>query len=869
MARFRTVMLPAPQLNLDQGTQRFNSDITKPSTAGRPLSTRMRSPATPLHTMRFHRLLALIGLSHLLTPANADISLSNADFSSFGTPPPGWTVISGNAQAWSNNGTLVGTASAAPWEVRQVSNDSLEAHTQYQFSAQLGCNTSSANGSGTWTATLGTWNGSSFTPINGASQTWNLSRNGGNLSFTAGSAETKTFQFTTGATPPTDPVAVQLSVDASLAWMAMDNVSITTVVPSLIANPSFEDAPGGGTPSNFLNAPPEGWTRSLSAGTEAVYYNGAVSDQSWSYAFGPGTTGHIAQISQVTIEEGTEYTILCDLARNSSSGTADFVIEAWIDGSQVDAVSSELKHQNFLSYALHLTTGQLAPHIGKNLEIRVGRSGGDNWLGIDNLRVQTRDQNTLEFMILGDSITQGRNNGKYSYRYPLWKHLVDLGIDFDMVGSHDFTFQGPTAASNFPDYQGKTFDRDNEGHWNWDADQVLNGYSESSLTSYSPNPSTGTENLSVWLKGYQADYVLIALGRNDCNRNQGATNYATRMGLIIDALQADNPDVTIFLASVLDADKGGDETSYNAQLPDLATNKTTSRSRVIHAEIGKISGLPPFDATTHTYDQVHPNTAGEQIVADHWNAVLGPYLTPVNINVTPPNPHASELDNQSGVFRLELPNNHKSRTISYQLGGTANQTSDYTLSATTITIPANTTSVDITATPLSDALAEGTETITFTALPGDGYTTADSTTADSTNSASISIADHPVEQAKIDTFGNPANANLPQAADDADWDQDGTSNLLELALGTAADNPSDTPTLASSSNGSQAVFSYSTSTDELGLTVTPYYSHTLQPLSWNPVPTVNLIETSDGKHQYQAMLPNPGERAFFRLDASR
>jgi len=550
---------------------------------------------------------------------HANIAFTNADFSTHGTPPPSWTLSSGSAQAWSANSTLVGTSSGSAWSVQQVSANSLAANTTYAFSVDVGCNTSSDTGTGVWSVMLGTWDGATFTPLTGAGsgQSWSLTRTGSNLSFTGGTQETQSFQFTTGSTPPTDPVMVQLSIDGVLAWMSFDNVSLTEVIPSGIDNDSFEIAPGGGTPTNLQNAAPEGWTRTLTAGTEGIYFNGVASDQAWSYAFGSTTVGYIAQVTDITISADTEYTILTDFARNSSSGTADFSIEAWVNGVLVDSVSSELKHQNFLSYALHLTTDQLASYIGQKLEIRLGRSGGDQWLGLDNVRVQTRDKSTLEVMVIGDSITQGRNNGNYSYRYELWKNLVDLGIDFDMVGSHDFNYLGSNTSGNFPDYMGQKFDRDNEGHWNWDTDQVLNGYSESTLSSYAPVPSTGTETLSVWLKGYQPDYVLIALGRNDCNRNQGAANYATRMGLIIDALQADNPNVTIFVASILDANIGGDEASYNAQLPSLAANKTTATSLVVHADIGNISGQTSFDPSIHTYDNTHPNTAGEVVVADH------------------------------------------------------------------------------------------------------------------------------------------------------------------------------------------------------------------------------------------------------------
>lgn len=752
--------------------------------------------------------------------------------------------------------------------MQQVSADSFTAETTYQLSINLGCNQSGTTGTGAWTVTLGTWDGATFTPLSGAAETWNLSKtttgSGSDLSFVQGTEVTRTFQFTTSSTPPTGPVAIQISIDGALEWMGADNVAITEVIPSDIVNHSFEVAPGGGTPTSLQNAAPEGWTRTLNSGSEGVYYNAVSSDQTWSYAFGPSTIGYIAQVTDVTIVADAEYTIVTDFARNSSGGTANFNIEAWANGVQIDSVSSELKHQGFLAHALHLTTSQLSTYVGQKLEIRIGRSGGDQWLGLDNVRITTRDKDTMEIMILGDSITQGRDNGNYSYRYELWKDLVDLGIDFDMVGSHNFTFDGPASAGAFPDYMGKSFDRDNEGHWNWDTDQVLNGYSESTLTSYSPTPSTGTETLSVWLKGYQPDYVLIALGRNDCNRNHGAANYATRMGQIIDAIQADNPNVTIFLASILDANTGGDEASYNAELPGLAASKTTSTSLVLHADIGNISGQTIFNASSHTYDNTHPNTSGEVIVADHWDAVLTPYLTTQDINIAATDDTATEVGNTTGTVRVEIPFNHKSRIVNYTLSGTTTQTADYTLSSETITVPANVTSVDIDLTPVSDTEAEGDETIILTATSGVGYGA-----GGPQNSSTVTLSDHAVEEQKISAFGSVANANLPAAQDDADWDRDGINNLTEIATGTDPASSSQTPDPTASHSGTDAVFSYSVSTSALGLTVTPYYSTTLQTLSWNFVPTVNLTGTSGGMNHYEAIVTSAGDRTFFRLEVAR
>src|SRR4030095_1009141 len=60
-------------------------------------------------------------------------------------------------------------------------------------------------------------------------------------------------------------------------------------------------------------------------------------------------------------------------------------------------------------------------------------------------------------------------------------------------------------------------------------------------------------------------------------------------------------------------------------------------------------------------------------------------------------------------------------TVNYTLSGTATNGTDYQTLSGTATIADGQTGVDIPVTPIDDALAEGTETVTFTLAPGAGY----------------------------------------------------------------------------------------------------------------------------------------------------
>ena len=59
--------------------------------------------------------------------------------------------------------------------------------------------------------------------------------------------------------------------------------------------------------------------------------------------------------------------------------------------------------------------------------------------------------------------------------------------------------------------------------------------------------------------------------------------------------------------------------------------------------------------------------------------------------------------------------------VNYAVSGTAVNGSDYTALTGTITIPDTLSGADLTITPVNDALAEGSESVTVTVLPGAGY----------------------------------------------------------------------------------------------------------------------------------------------------
>ncbi|WP_299819788.1 GDSL-type esterase/lipase family protein [uncultured Pontibacter sp.] len=213
----------------------------------------------------------------------------------------------------------------------------------------------------------------------------------------------------------------------------------------------------------------------------------------------------------------------------------------------------------------------------------------------------------LRIMALGNSITQS-NAANYSYRYNLWKKLIDANLEVDFVGSHAVHFDG---NPNWPAYKGQNFDPDNEGHWGWSADQILNG-----------NGDPGQGKLSQWLTGYTPDIVLMHVGTNDMFREQPLDETLNELREIIRLIRGKNPQATILLAKLIPAhdqvagtNAANNIINFNQQIPALAQELNTTASRVV-----MVDQYTGFNATigADTWDGIHPNASGEEKMAQRW-----------------------------------------------------------------------------------------------------------------------------------------------------------------------------------------------------------------------------------------------------------
>jgi len=313
-------------------------------------------------------------------------------------------------------------------------------------------------------------------------------------------------------------------------------------------------------------------------------------------------------------------------------------------------------------------------HFDKAAKLRIGNRFARAFI---DAGIVSHHYGKLTF--IGDSITQG-GNANPSYRYTVFSHLADEAVPQSAANGYEFTgsvtgaYQG--NAGTTPDVNGQAFSNLHDGHWGWrsfwvnarvplPASRRSSNRGEGTLLNWTGQASpqqyeisgptatvdypdltaTGTGNTGTT---YVPDTVVIMIGINDLgDDNNSANQVISDLGTLIDQLRTANPNVRIHLNHLLYTNQTqamrDAVDAVNAQLPNLADTKnsasTTSPVWIIDASTG-------FDPVTMTYDNVHPNAAGEAYVGDRIAAGLGL----IEIPTTPPSSPPPHLEAASQDF---------------------------------------------------------------------------------------------------------------------------------------------------------------------------------------------------------------------------
>ncbi len=210
---------------------------------------------------------------------------------------------------------------------------------------------------------------------------------------------------------------------------------------------------------------------------------------------------------------------------------------------------------------------------------------------------------TVKILPLGDSITCA-SKYKLSYRYPLWKKLVDARKQIKFIGSH--AAKGDYGRTQWDTYKNLSFPPAHECHPGWRTDQILNGLNKDG------------SRLSQWIAGYQADIALIHLGTNDIYQSQTAESTRDEIEQVILTLRTKNPYIKILLARIIPMQMNPNIPRLNQLLLKLSKKLNKPDSPVISVDM--YSG---FSVNTDMQkDKIHPNAKGEEKMAQRWFTAL-------------------------------------------------------------------------------------------------------------------------------------------------------------------------------------------------------------------------------------------------------
>ena len=205
------------------------------------------------------------------------------------------------------------------------------------------------------------------------------------------------------------------------------------------------------------------------------------------------------------------------------------------------------------------------------------------------------------------------NDSYESYRYELWKNLVDSNYNFDYVGRQK-------DYGNYEEYSGQEFDNDHEGAGGYESEDILVNIDEILKAISSP------------------DIVLLSIGGNDLlDGGNPPSEPIANIVELVEKLQTHNSNVTIFLEQIAPANSETMTSSltnnindFNSQIISIADSLSTNTSKVIALDMNT-----NFNES-YLADDVHYNEAGAKFIADiYFGGIQSEYASASIVNILP------------------------------------------------------------------------------------------------------------------------------------------------------------------------------------------------------------------------------------------
>ena len=204
-----------------------------------------------------------------------------------------------------------------------------------------------------------------------------------------------------------------------------------------------------------------------------------------------------------------------------------------------------------------------------------------------------------KIMPLGASRVQGLTPLFESYRFELWKDLIDGDWDFDYIGTE-------IETGSYPNYDNLSFDPHHQGKMSWTSEEIF-------------------EELERILHetGYPDIVLFSSPGGNDILDGLPYENVIENINGIIDIFQNRNPDIVILIEQLAPG-----KTSFMTpeltvifdqvvlDVETIAQEQTNENSQVI--AVNMFEGF----ADRYLADDLHYNAEGAEFIAQRYYEVL-------------------------------------------------------------------------------------------------------------------------------------------------------------------------------------------------------------------------------------------------------
>lgn len=254
----------------------------------------------------------------------------------------------------------------------------------------------------------------------------------------------------------------------------------------------------------------------------------------------------------------------------------------------------------------------------------------------------------LRVMPVGDALTQG-SSGDHTWRYHLWSHLEESGVDFSFVGPHDdmYSLEGDTHGDR--SYAEPDFDTDHAARWGQSVDDMADGIAE-----------VASE--------HEPHYLLVMAGSEDLLSGDDPDQVLEGIGETVSTVRVALEKARFVVGELPHVEGTGDDEAVNARidrfnmgLVDLGEQLSSEDSPVVVAQVAK-DYVPEYDS----WDEVHPNTRGEVKIAAAFAdalaeplAVGDPFPRPLpEMSAgprTPPDPEAEETEDGLRISWGQVP----------------------------------------------------------------------------------------------------------------------------------------------------------------------------------------------------------------------